>query len=57
MFRKALTGLPELDQGYAGIHVAEKIIDTLQAFSIKEQLGYITADNHGANNTLCAALE
>ena len=54
--QKALIGLPELDNGHAGVHVAKKIIETLEAYGIKEKLGYITADNHSANDTLCCAL-
>ena len=30
---------------------------TLEAYSITDRLGYITADNHGANDTMCKELE
>jgi hypothetical protein len=54
--QKALIALPELFDGHAGVKVAGHIIETLKAYKIEEKLGYITADNHGANDTMCQAL-
>ena len=55
--QKALLSLPELRNGHAGVEVAAQIMTTLEAYDITDRLGYITADNHGANDTLCAELE
>jgi hypothetical protein len=30
---------------------------TLEAYGITDRLGYITADNYGANDTMCIELE
>jgi hypothetical protein len=54
--RKALLDLCELPEGHAGATVAPFILKALEGYEIKERLGYITADNHGANDTLCRAL-
>ena len=54
--RKALLDLIELPKGHAGAEVAPFIIQVLEDYEIKERLGYITADNHGANDTLCKAI-
>jgi hypothetical protein len=32
------------------------VFKTLDYYDIKKRLGYATADNHGANNTLCSAI-
>jgi hypothetical protein len=48
--------LPELLDGHAGVKVADKVMVTLQLYGITNKLGYITADNHGANDTMCEAL-
>jgi hypothetical protein len=53
---KALLDLCELPEGHAGAEVAPFILNVLENYEIKERLGYITADNHGANDTLCKAL-
>jgi hypothetical protein len=54
--QKALIALPELLDGHAGVKVAGHIVTTLEAYKIKDKLGYITTDNHGANDTMCRAL-
>jgi hypothetical protein len=54
--QKALIALPELLDGHAGVKVAGHIVATLEAYKIKDKLGYITADNHRANDTMCRAL-
>ena len=54
--QKALLSLPELCNGYAGTKVATQIIATLEAYGITDRLGYITADNHSANDTMCEEL-
>jgi hypothetical protein len=51
--RKALLDLPELPNGHAGVEVAPFILETLRSFNIEHKLGYITADNHGANDKMC----
>jgi hypothetical protein len=55
--QKALLSLPELRNGHAGVEVATQIMTTLEAYGIIDKLGYITGDNHGANDTLCEALQ
>jgi hypothetical protein len=55
--QKALLSLPELRNGHAGVEVATQIMTTLEAYGITDRLGYITADNHGANDTLCEELQ
>jgi len=55
--QKALLALPELHEGHAGEAVAPHILRTLERYSITEKLGYITTDNHGANDTMCRAIE
>ena len=55
--QKALLSLPELRNGHAGVEVAGEIITTLEAYGITDRLGDITADNHGANDTLCEESE
>jgi hypothetical protein len=54
--RKALLALPNLEGGHKGIQVAEEVIKALDFYGIKDCLGFITADNHSANNTLCTAI-
>jgi hypothetical protein len=54
--RKALLSLPEMEAGHSGKEVAIEVFKTLDYYNIKERLGYVTADNHGANNTLCSAI-
>ena len=54
--QKALIALPELLDGHAGVEVAGHIVTALKDYDIEEKLGYITADNHGANDTMCKAL-
>jgi hypothetical protein len=55
--QQALLALPELPGGHSGAAVAPYFIDTLQWYDIEERLGWITGDNHGANDTLCRAIE
>lgn len=54
---RALLALPELTQGHAGEDVAPHIIATLKMYDIERKLGFITADNATANDTLCRAVE
>jgi hypothetical protein len=54
--QKALLSLPELRNGHAGVEVAAQIATTLEAYDITDRLGYITTDNHGANDTMCEEL-
>jgi hypothetical protein len=51
-----LLALPEISNGHAGVLVAEKVIDTLNHYGIKEKLGYITGNNHSANDTICECI-
>ncbi|KAM0724076.1 hypothetical protein Q7P37_000256 [Cladosporium fusiforme] len=53
----ALLGMPELHYGHAGELVAPLIVHTLESYGIEKRLGYVTADNAGANDTLCRAME
>lgn len=55
--QKALLCLPALAEGHAGSEVAPHIIKALQFYEIEDRLGWITGDNHGANDTLCRELE
>ena len=54
--QKALLDLCELPEGHAGAQVAPFVLETLKDYQIEHKLGYLTADNHGANDTLCEAL-
>ena len=53
----ALLAMPELHHGHAGELVAPLIMHTLESYGIEKRLGYVTADNASANDTLCRALE
>ena len=55
--QQALLALPELEGGHSGAAVAPFFIDTLQLYEIEDKIGWITGDNHGANDTLCRAIE
>ena len=55
--QKALLNLPELLDGHAGVEVAPLVLSTLEEFGIEDRLGYITTDNHGANDTMCRLIE
>jgi hypothetical protein len=55
--QQALLALPDLPSGHSGAAVAPYFIATLQWYEIEDRLGCITADNHGANDTLCEAIE
>jgi hypothetical protein len=55
--RKTLLTLPELTNGHSGETVTPHVIEVLQTYEIHHNCGWITADNHGANDTLCRALE
>jgi hypothetical protein len=48
--------LPELYNGHSGKEVAEAIVKVLEFYGIKDNLGYLTADNATANDTLCREL-
>lgn len=54
--RKALLSLAELEDGHSGRAVAKHIIQALTIYGVKGKLGFLTADNHGANGTLCRAI-
>ena len=54
--KKALLALPELHNGHAGPEVAKEIMKVLVFYELTGKVGYITGDNHGANDTLCTAL-
>ena len=54
--RKVLLDLPELPEGHSGVKVAPYVLAALETYGIKDRLGYITADNHGANDTLCESI-
>lgn len=54
--RKALLNLVELGSGHSGEAVAEHVIHTLEFYGVKDRLGFLTGDNHGANDTLCRAI-
>jgi hypothetical protein len=49
--------MPELYHGHAGELVAPLIIHTLESYGIEKRLGYVTADDASANDTLCRAIE
>ena len=49
--------MPELYHGHAGELVAPLIIHTLESYGIEKRLGYDTADDASANDTLCRAIE
>jgi hypothetical protein len=55
--QKALLCLPALAEGHAGSEVAPHLIKALEFYNIEGRLGWITGDNHGANDTLCRELE
>lgn len=56
--RKALIALIELEAGHSGEEVAKHILHRMDWYGFSDRLGYITGDNHGANNnvTLCRAI-
>lgn len=41
-----------MNEGHTGPQVASKIMETLDWYGIRQKLGYITSDNHGANDTI-----
>ena len=45
-----------MDKGHGGVEVAAVVSNTLDYYGIKDRLGYITSDNHGANDVLCNIL-
>ena len=49
--------MPRLPKGHSGAQVAPYILSTLKDYGVEERLGYITTDNHGANDTMCTAIE
>jgi hypothetical protein len=53
----ALLAMPELRHGHAGELVAPLVMHTLESYGIEKRLGYVTADNASANDTLCRAIE
>jgi hypothetical protein len=50
--KKALLALKEMPDGHAGEKVAKVVFDCLSEYRITNKLGFITSDNHGANDTL-----
>lgn len=53
---KALIALAELEAGHSGEEVAKHVIQTMEWYDFRDRLGFITGDNHGANDTLCRAI-
>jgi hypothetical protein len=53
---KALIALAELDAGHSGDEVVKHVIQAMEWYDFKDRLGFITGDNHGANDTLCRAI-
>lgn len=49
--RKALLNLVDIGNGHGGQAVAEHAVCTLYFYGIKDRLGFVTGDNHGANDT------
>lgn len=54
--RKALIALVELEAGHSGEEVAKHVLHTMDWYGFNDRLGFITGDNHGANDTLCRAI-
>ena len=54
--RKALIALIELEAGHSGEEVAKHVLHTMDWYGFSDSLGFITGDNHGANDTLCRAI-
>ncbi|KAI6788131.1 hypothetical protein KC361_g9215 [Hortaea werneckii] len=52
-----LLAVPELHHGHAGELVAPLVMQTLETYGVEKRLGYLTADNASANDTLCRAIE
>lgn len=46
----------ELETGHSGEEVANHVIRTLEWYGFENRLGFITRDNHEANDTLCRAV-
>lgn len=53
---KALIALAELEAGHSGEEVAKHVVQTMEWYGFRDRLGFITGDNHGANDTLCRAV-
>jgi hypothetical protein len=53
----ALLAMPELHHGHAGELVTPLNIRNLESYGIEKRLGYLTADNAIANDTLCRAIK
>jgi hypothetical protein len=53
---KALIALAELETGHSGEEVAKHVIQTMEWYDFRDRLGFMTGDNHGANDTLCRAI-
>lgn len=45
-----------MPRSHSGLEVLEVILGALHTYGITSQLGYITSDNYGANDTLNAHL-
>jgi hypothetical protein len=54
--RKALIALTELEAGHSSEEVAKHALYTMNWYGLNDKLGFITGDNHGANDTLCRAI-
>jgi hypothetical protein len=53
---KAIIALAELEAGHSGEEVAKHVIQAMEWYDLKDRLGFITGDNHGAHDTLCRAI-
>lgn len=51
--QQALLAILELFEGHAGEKVAPQLTRVLDEYGIKDKIGYVVGDNHGANDTLC----
>ena len=54
--RKALINLVELENGHSGEEVAKHLLKALDFYGIRDTLGFVTGDNHSANDALCRAI-
>lgn len=53
---KVLVALAELEAGHSGEEVAKYVTQTKEWYGFENRLGFMTGDNHGANDTLCRAI-
>jgi hypothetical protein len=50
--KKALLALKDMPSGHAGSEVSKALFATLEQYEIIDKIGYITSDNHSANDTM-----